>query len=362
MADTGSLGPDAQMQVGHRQRLARLCQGAGLMPIGRTLRHLVRNDVRILAYHRVLESAEPDAFAFDPELISASAAMFRKQMELVRRRFHPLRFDELLDCIDRDRALPPRSVLVTFDDGYDDNYRVAWPILRDLGMSAMFFVSTGHVDSGAPYAYDWLAHMLSTAPEGTLPLPEIGMEVPLRGAAVSRREIVSSVLDRIKALDADAQEALISRLELVLGMPREAGHDDCRPMSWDQLRQMHASGMEIGSHGVSHQMLAKLPPDRIEAELAGSAQAIERELGARVHALSYPVGGLDAYDDTVMDVARATGYLVACSYLTGTSHPRDASRYCMPRLPVERQMDLAWFEAMLSLPELFCHTSRNRGH
>lgn len=362
MADTAGSSTQARAQGGRRQRFASLCQRAGLMPLGRAVRQLLRHDVRILAYHRVLESAEPDAFVFDPELISASAGMFRKQMELVRRRFHPLRFDELLDCIDRGRAPPRRSVLVTFDDGYDDNYRIAWPILQDVGLSAMFFVSTGHVDSGAPYAYDWLAHMLSLAPDGGLALPEIGLQAQLQGSPAARRSVVAKVLDRVKALDAAAQEALIARLEHALAMPRAVGHDDCRPMSWDQLRQMHASGMEIGSHGVSHRMLAKLPPALVEEELVGSRRAIERELGTPAQVLSYPVGGRDAYDDTVVDIARKAGYRIACSYLTGTSGLEQANRYGMPRLPVERHMDLGWFEAMLSLPEVFCHTSRTRGH
>lgn len=362
MAGKAGSSTEARARRGRRQRLASLCQRTGLLPLGTAVRQLLRNDVRILAYHRVLESAEPDAFMFDHELISASAGMFRKQMELIRRRFHPLRFEELLDCIDRGRAPPPRSVLVTFDDGYDDNYRIAWPILQETGLSAMFFVSTGHVDSGAPYAYDWLAHMLILAPEGELALPEIGLQARLHGPAAARREVVAEVLDRLKSLEAAAQEALISRLEEALAMPRAAGHDDCRPMNWEQLRRMHASGMEIGSHGVTHQMLAKLPPARIENELAGSRQVLERELGIQAQVLSYPVGGLDAYDETVVDIARAAGYRLACSYLTGTSGLAEANRYGMPRLPVERHMDLGWFEAMLSLPEVFCHSSRNRGY
>src|SRR5690606_9594876 len=126
---------------GRRQLLARLCHGTQLVSPFARLRTLLRNDLRILAYHRVLESAEPDGFDFDVDLISASAERFRAQMAFLRRHFHPMRFDEVLARIDSGRALPPRAVLVSFDDGYDDNHRVAFPILQDLGMSAMFFVS-----------------------------------------------------------------------------------------------------------------------------------------------------------------------------------------------------------------------------
>lgn len=345
---------------GRRERLARLCRRTGALSVLGGMRALLRRDVRILAYHRVLESAQPDGFEFDVELISASAAAFREQMLLVRRNFHPLRFDELLACIDSGRAPPRKSVLVTFDDGYDDNYRVAWPILRDLGMSAMFFVSTGHIDSGMPYAYDWLVHMLCATPERALALPEIDMREHVSGPPAMRRALAGKLLDRIKALDAPLQEALIARLEGEWGMARRHGHADCRPMTWAQLREMQRGGMEVGSHGVHHRMLAKLSRTQIEAELWGSAKTLRRELGVAAQVLSYPVGGLDAFDGVVVEAARAAGYRMACSYLAGTSALGVATRYAMPRLPVERQMDPAWFEAMMVAPEVFCYSSRHR--
>ncbi|MET0813905.1 MAG: polysaccharide deacetylase family protein, partial [Pseudoxanthomonas sp.] len=149
-------------RAGRRQRLARRSHAAGLLPVLRRLRSALRHDLRILAYHRVLESADPEGFSFDTELISATGDQFREQMRAIKRDFHPMRFDQVLSCIDANRRLPKGAILVTFDDGYDDNYRIAYPILRELGMSAMFFVSTGHIDSGMPYAYDWLVHMICT--------------------------------------------------------------------------------------------------------------------------------------------------------------------------------------------------------
>ncbi len=344
--------------TGRRQKLARLCQRAGLLPgLGR-LRDLLREDLRILAYHRVLESIEPPGFHFDLDLVSASAECFRAQMTLIRRRFHPLRFDDLIAHLDAGRRLPPRAVLVTFDDGYDDNYRVAFPILRELDLSAMFFVSTGHVDSGQPYAFDWLVHMLCTTRSTRLDAPELGIEWNLPSAIEGRRSLAATLLDRIKALDDAAQSAFIARLEREWGLSRRIGHADCRPMSWDQLREMQRGGMEIGSHGVDHRMLAKLPADRLAAEVNESKAALERELGVPAQVLSYPVGGADAFDPGVVSSVRAAGFRLGCSYIAGTSVLRPESCYELRRLPVERDMDLAWFEAMLTLPEVFGYTSR----
>ena len=183
---------------GRRQLLARLCHGTQLVSPFARLRTLLRNDLRILAYHRVLESAEPDGFDFDVDLISASAERFRAQMAFLRRHFHPMRFDEVLARIDSGRALPPRAVLVSFDDGYDDNHRVAFPILQDLGMSAMFFVSTGHVETGLPFAYDWLVHMICGTGASVFSAPELGMHASLPPEMEGRRPGARQVVSRLK--------------------------------------------------------------------------------------------------------------------------------------------------------------------
>ena len=335
-----------------------------MMPVVGRMRAALCRDVRILAYHRVLPSAEPSGFSFDLDLVSASSEAFRRQLAIVRRRFAPMRFDELADCLDRGRPVPSRAVLITFDDGYDDNYRIAFPLLREAGLSAMFFVSSGHIASGRPYAYDWLVHMLCTTPQSRLHAPELGIDCPLPAgpdALAARRQLAGQMLDRIKTLDAEGQQALVDRLQREWNLPDAAGHPDCRPMTWAQLREMHGAGMEIGSHGVDHRMLAKLSPQAMRDEVAGSKQAIESALGASVIAMSYPVGGRDAYNDAVMTAAREAGYRIACSYLAGCERLQPDARYQMRRLPVERHVDADWFEGMLSLPELFCHRSRETG-
>lgn len=344
---------------GYRERLMRLCHGAGALPTMGAVRDMFGGGVRILAYHRVLEPDRLEDFEFDTELVSATVQVFHDQMSRLRRHYRPMRFDEMLDCVESGGRLPRRAVLVTFDDGYDDNYEVAFPVLRDLDMSAMFFVSTGHIVSGAPYSYDWLVHMLCKTRQSVVSLPELGTQWNLPSSLDGRREASARLLDRMKSLDAQTQENLIRRLEAELEMPRMAGHRDCRPMDWNQLREMQARGMEIGSHGVHHRMLGKLPASEMRMEVHDSKLMLERELQGKVDVLSYPVGSPDAFDAGVIAAARESGYRMACSYITGVSGFTEQSRYAMPRLPVEI-MDPCWFEAMLAVPEVFSYPLRRR--
>ncbi|MEL1263992.1 polysaccharide deacetylase family protein [Pseudoxanthomonas putridarboris] len=338
--------------AGRRQQLARWCHRANVLPLVGRLRGLFLSDLRILAYHRVLDCSDPAGFDFDLELISASTEAFREQMSAIKRDFVPMRFDQVIDCLDQGERLPPRATLITFDDGYDDNYRVAFPILRDLDMSAMFFVSTGHIDSGAPYAYDWAVHMICRTPDDRLHLPEAGIDWALPGDNAGRREVANRFLRELKGFPAPLQERLIATMEREWAMPR-APHADCRPMSWAEVREMQAGGMEIGSHGVHHRMLAKMPREMMIEEINESKRMLDDHLAAPAQVLSYPVGGFDAYDETVVEAARAAGFRLACSYVPGTSVLSEDTLYALRRLHVERYVDAAWFRGMVEMPELF---------
>ncbi len=362
MPVNGPIAPARARVAGpsRRQFAADFLSASGLVRPFTRLRHALARDLLILAYHRVRDVVDEDAFGFDLDLVSASCAQFRAQMSLLRERFNPVRFADLAAALAGGPPLPPRAVIVSFDDGYDDNYRCAFPILRELGVPAMFFVSTGHIDSGRPYAYDWLVHLVLRMDASRLRIDELGVDVELPASRAARRAIAAGVLDRMKSVPAAAQAAIVDRLEGESGLSRAHGHADCRPMSWEQLREMHAGGMEIGSHGIWHNMLARLDADAMRAEVAGSQRALTDALGVPCTVISYPVGGVDAYDDGVVAAARDAGFVVGCSYVSGTNRVPPAEPFALRRLAVERHMDAAWFAALVGLPEAFSYPSRQR--
>lgn len=345
---------------GARARLGDICHRTGLLRLMQMARSWLRSDVRILAYHRVLRLPDQDAFDFDIELVSASPEGFREQMLLLKRHFQPVSLVEAIATLDAGRYLPANAVAVTFDDGYDDNYRIAFPILRELGIPATFFVSTGHIDSGEPYHYDWLVHMILVTRAPTLSLPELGIDTAVPPSRSARRALASQVLRALKNIDVASQSILIDRLEREWQMPRGPNHPDCRPMRWDQLREMRAAGFEIGSHGVHHHMLAKLPQEELESELNDSRASIEMQMHAPARLISYPVGGDRAFDQRVISATRNAGYVAACSYICGTNPRNLPDRYALYRLPVERVMGAGWFDAMLTLPELMGYPTASR--
>ncbi len=186
------------------------------------------------------------------------------------------------------------------------------------------------------------------------------MDMPMPHDRYLRRSLAGTVLQNMKSIDAIAQEAMIARLERDWQMPSNTTPDDCRPMTWDQLREMHADGFEIGSHGVHHRMLAKLPHDEMKNEVRLSKATLDSELGSPAVLMSYPVGGDRAFDDHVMDATRDAGFELAVCYICGTNHQPLSNRYSLYRLPVERMMGPGWFAAMLALPNLVSYPTVSR--
>lgn len=355
----GSSEATAQT-AGRRVRAAQWCERHHVLPLIERLRRWRRGELRILAYHRVLDVPDANQYPFDIDVVSASVDGFRRQMQLVAERCRPLTLAAVADLLDAGEPLPPGAVVVTFDDGYDDNLHHALPVLRETGVPATFFVSTGHIDNGLPYAYDWLVHLILSANRESIAVPAIAFDQPLPQSTPDRREFATGILNKLKLLPAAEQNRAMDALGEELGMPRKQPHPGCRPMSWDQVRELAAADMEIGSHGVSHSMLSKMDKAGWQAELTESRDRLQQELGKQAVSISYPVGGWSAVSREVLADCRSAGYRIGCSYISGTNRASTMDRFMLHRLPVEVDMDHAWFAAMLSLPEVFCYPTPDK--
>jgi peptidoglycan/xylan/chitin deacetylase (PgdA/CDA1 family) len=297
----------------------------------------------VLAYHRILDDDSDPATLADPGLFSATASSFDAQMALVSRHFNVITLARLLDPA----PLPPRPLVITFDDGYEDNYRIAYPILKKHGLHGVFFVTTGFIDDGQPLWFDQVAILLD---QSTLPhtLDVAGRR--LLPHALPRQQLVQQVLAHLKSLTAEARQAEIKLLERQTGNPRIAAGT---PMTWAQLRHMADNGMEIGSHSRSHSVLANETAGTITAELAGSRQQICEQLQRDCVSVAYPVGGTSAVNDQVLHAARECGYGIGCTYLSGINRLPLRDPLALVRVHVELDVTLAQFYAQLALPDLF---------
>lgn len=339
--------------LGKRDRVANLLDRCAVLePFGR-MRSLLQGDVPILAYHRVCELEDERSFPFDPELVSATPAMFRWQMEYVARHFDPISFADLGAALDGGVPLPARPILVTFDDGYLDNYTEAFPILLDTGVPATIFVATGYLGNEELFWYERVAYGLYRTPELDVQVGGMPTRLDLSNRP-ARRAAAVGVVEYLKSIPDAQRRELLARLAAQVDLrvqPEDLAH--CRPMNWEHVVEMDAAGIEFGSHTVSHPVLSQLDASNLVDELVVSRRQLQQALGTAPEVIAYPFGGPHDFNEQVIAAVADAGYRMAASYIAGRNDRCAMARFELRRLHVERYTSASMFASMLAVPQLF---------
>jgi peptidoglycan/xylan/chitin deacetylase (PgdA/CDA1 family) len=333
-----------------RQTAAAILASTGVLQIGGFVASRIANDFLSLAYHRIVPSVA--GHVGDLELVSATAADFAWQMEYIARRFEPVTFATVADALDGRKSLPKRAVVITFDDGFSDAYEHAFPVLRRLGMPATVFVSTDYADRPIPFWFDLVAWTIMIAPPGPLRFNPLGAPLAIPSSKRDRREAAQSLLTRLKRCPESDRAAAVSQFQELLS-ELKAATSLGRGLSWSEMREMAAGGIEFGSHTASHCSLTSVSGEMLDYELHQSRKRLEEELGTQVTAVAYPFGGASSFNKAVIEGVRRAGYRVAVSYLSGVNSLAAPHRYALRRQHVELGTSRSYFEAIVNAPRLF---------
>ena len=212
-----------------------------------------RDVLLVLNYHRI---GNPDDDLFDPELFSATADQLSEQISYLKRHALLVTLEEALAFVDGTIKEKPRRcrVLITFDDGYLDNYEVAFPILRSHGVQGVFFLVTDIIGSCNVPWWDHIAYVMNTARQRRFSLrypvdlavdiDETGMKNSLRDVlslykSPDNTDVVRFICDLKEATKGDDPPATLRRF-----------------LSWGEAREMISTGMAIGSHTHAHPVLS----------------------------------------------------------------------------------------------------------
>jgi peptidoglycan/xylan/chitin deacetylase (PgdA/CDA1 family) len=313
------------------------------------------NEFIVLTYHRIVDGQTNGRYPFDEELISASAAEFDWQMAFIAEHFRPQRLGTLLRMCRENRPIPAGSVAVTFDDGFLDNYAVAYPILRRHAVPATFFITTDFVERDEPIWFEVVAYAFLSLAVNSIVHPLCDQAAPSLDDRATRLAELARVMRKLKLVADDQRKAFVAHL-LTLVDAAALERDWRRhggAMRWEHLAEMARNDVEIGSHTVSHPILSKTEGQVLVSELADSKRTLEQKVGMPVELIAYPVGGRAHFSPEVVDVARRVGYEFGISYVAGVNRPAGLDPFFVRRHTVERYMSRERFEAQLCLPGIF---------
>ncbi len=285
-----------------------------------------------LAYHRI-DQLPGASYEWDPGMVSASPEEFEWQLDYVRRRFSVISIDDLAAFVTGRGSLPPRPALITFDDGYRDNYTNALPALRERGLPAVIFLLTGAMGQSAPQWWDLCSHAFAHAPSARLELPLIGERNLIDPE--ERNATQHEFKGRLKQLHPDERDRYLADLLDVLGVA--PGVDGPAFMSWDEARECAAAGVSCQGHTVSHPILSRVPLDAAESEITESMRVVSAEVGQPTLAFAYPNGLEEDITPGVVAATRDSGAKVAFMLDGGPAGLTQVGRepYTIARVPIQ---------------------------
>ncbi len=293
-----------------------------------------KNGLYCFNYHRIGDCTKTP---FDPNLYSCSVEQFKKQIQFIKKNFQVITLEEALLLAEHKLPLNMRYALITFDDGYIDNYEVAYPILKEEEISAIFFIPTDYVDSELIPWWDEIAWMLKNTTKKAFCFGESGT-VHLNGSTVDK--VIRNFLTVIKTDPRPMDEKLLE-LKTKLGCEYNVNpRDKSLFVSWKQIKEMKSGGMAIGSHTCSHRILTHIDKENQLLELEQSKQCLEQHLGCAIDSVAYPVGQRNTFNNDICEMTKQLGYKIGFSFTNTVNDLPIVNPYNVSRLGIDNHPSL----------------------
>jgi peptidoglycan/xylan/chitin deacetylase (PgdA/CDA1 family) len=311
------------------KRLAlEFLQGCGMFGLARAASAKM---ARILMYHNFCaDGAGPKDYV--------SASVLRTQLEYLSRHFRVIPLTQLVSQIRLGQPLDNHTVVLTIDDGRRNCYQYLFPLLQEFRMPATFFVVSSFV-RGESWIWTDKVHWLAERPK----CPEF--------LAPHRIDTLFAFLNQ---LTPEVRDAHIEAMALAMGIRiPESAPPKYAPCSWDELCEMADSGLvEIGSHTVSHPILATLSDQGSWSELTVSRAQLEEGLGGKISAFCFPNGKPGDFRKSQVEQLKAAGYGSAVVTRYGLVTEKE-DPYDLPRIGIGGRVDELIFSKYLDGAEYF---------
>lgn len=310
------------------------------------LHYVTPNTLTVLNYHRVTDLNTPDFDTFLPN-VSATPHAFAEQMDYVSRHFNVVTMAELVAWLRKEHSLPRHPLLITFDDGYYDNYSEAYPILKARNLPATIFLATNQIGTSKPFFWDLVAYCFHHTNRNSADLPHAGTQV---WNTENRDAVMLAWIDRLKSLPSDEIWKIVKRLPEQLGVAMPDDAFNGLYMTWDHVREIASEDIDIGAHTMSHPRLTLLPREQVREELGGSKRRIEEEIARPVLVFAYPFGLSADFSPEIEAVAVKVGFEAAFTLRSGPCSLLEARRAptAIRRIFVSHKDSLPRFAAKIS--------------
>ncbi len=277
----------------------------------------MRNKLIILNYHRIRPNDFLFSTAFDDNVYTINQDELARQIKWLKSNTWIMSEKDLLDHKKDGFFETPKTsapcVVITFDDGYLDNYTLAYPILKYFEVPAILFVATQMVHDRQVAWWDVIAYLIKRCAK-----PFIRVDGQQFSMGEQKIETIALLQLLMKKEKYEHTKYLLSELseacEVALPDPEL---QDKELLTWREIREMSQHRIAIGSHTHTHRVLSTLSPTAQKEEMLLSKLIIEENLDEPVLSISYPVGEPHYITAETPVIASDSGYLLGFTTNTG---------------------------------------------
>jgi peptidoglycan/xylan/chitin deacetylase (PgdA/CDA1 family) len=301
----------------------------------------------VVNYHGVLPAGYSSEDPFlDGHLVEPQ--VFREQVRFLKAHYDVIEPEEFRESVEQGKPLPPRSVLLTCDDGLFNPLTEMLPILQEEKVSCLFFVTaTSCSEDPGMLWFEELYHLMRSQSAASEAASQFLAEaVPEKGAK-SFSDWWWSAVRTASKFDAETRADWMSEFRARCGTLPEQFEKRYRLLNLRELKRLSESGMSIGAHTRTHPILAVSNDQEVRREIQESKIQIERAIGKPVWALAYPFGNAATMGERELRLARKAGY--SCAFLN-VEHweGQETNPFALCRTHVTSGMTLPEFAAHLS--------------
>jgi peptidoglycan/xylan/chitin deacetylase (PgdA/CDA1 family) len=296
-------------------------------------------------YHRVIEENEKEDL--QPGLY-VTKNVFERQMAYIARKYRPSSMSDFCKAVLENQSFPRNTVLLTFDDGWRDNYLNAFPALKKHNVPATIFLTIAFIGSDRLFWFQELStlmtknyHLLTKYADA---IENVLKKYPNSKSAQNLlseniQKLIpdrNSFIEKLKYLDMDILDIIIAEMKNLDNTPHDPLDNERLLLNWDEVKQMSKDNIEFGSHGLSHRLLTLLNDKEIISELSQSKKTIEKMLGTSVSAFTYPNGD---HNTEIKKLTEHAGYI--CAFATG-KHPEDKEfdKFAIERVGIHNDISI----------------------
>ncbi len=330
---------------------------------------LHRGRVLILAYHRVLPGDRLADYAVEPGMYVTDST-FSHHLRFLKAHYDILSMQEWLASWSNGGLHPRgRYCLITFDDGWRDNFQFAFPILRDFRIPATIFLATGFIGTQEWFWTEKVTYLLMRGDPARLASSPLVRTAPayspwalVRSLCLGSRrsrspgeraEDVSLVIERLKEHPPDRLTAFCEALSNQLGIHLPC---DRTCLTWEEIEEMSACGIAFGSHSHTHPILTRMPRPLVHKELEESKRVLESRRVNFTPVFCYPNGNFTV---EIQQLVQQANYCAAVTTHHGLEALVPADRFAMQRIGIHQ--DVARTDPLLAL-RLITALAPNHSH